>query len=216
MSETSYFRNMKGLKAIFLPRGEGRGVETDIRKCFSRRRSRRQFWPGAMTKRQLSYILWHTGRVVTGEGEEIHTPIPSPGNTHSLELSIALFNILDMEKGLYRYCPLDHRLYQVERREVMKEELSQVVPGQDFVADASFLLGISGLPRRIREKYPDSWRNYQLLEAGHFGQQIMLATESLGLATCPVAAFDRENTHRYFSLEEEEEMLYLFPVGVRP
>lgn len=218
MTEERVFTNgnERYIKKISLVSGGGKVEEYDIRECFSHRRSRRNFWPGAMTRRQLSYLLWYTARIQNREGEEIFTPVPSPGAIHPLNVSIALINILDMEKGLYRYSPSEHCLYLVERMEELREELFRIFPGQEFVADASFLFGISAVSREVQERYPRDWERLVLLEAGHMGQQLMLACESLHLATCPIGIFNREEANKFFRCTGGEEMTYFFPVGITP
>ncbi|MDO5712836.1 MAG: SagB/ThcOx family dehydrogenase [Tissierellia bacterium] len=202
------------IKKIPLISGGGKVEEYDIQECFSHRRSRREFWPGAMTKRQLSYILWHTARIQKEVGDQTYTPIPSGGNLHPLSVSIALLNILDMEKGIYEYSPKDHCLYLIERRENMKQGIKDVFQGQDFVANASFVYGISGDEKKVKNKFPDHWEKLMLLEAGHLGQQIMLACESLHLGTCPIGIFDPLKGQEFF--KSKGTLIYCFPVGINP
>ena len=204
----------KYVKRIHLIPGGGKVEEYDIRECFSHRRSRRQFWPGAMTKKQLSYILWHTARIQKQEEGQVYTPVPSPGNLHPLKITIALLNILDMEKGIYEYSPKEHCLYLVERKEEMKVGLEEFFGDQKFPLEASFLYMISADVEKVKEAFPDHWEKFIYLEAGHLGQQIMLACESLHLATCPIGIVYEEKAKDYF--KGQEELIYCFPIGIIP
>jgi nitroreductase len=53
----------------------------------------------------------------------------------------------------------------------------------------------------------------QPLVAGHAGQHFYLQAESLGLGACAVGAFSPTDVAILLNLPEDEEPIYLYPIG---
>jgi nitroreductase len=51
------------------------------------------------------------------------------------------------------------------------------------------------------------------MDVGHAAQNLLLQAEALGLAGVPVAALDPEELSRILALPEDEEPVYLVPIG---
>jgi len=70
--------------------------------------------------------------------------------------------------------------------------------------------------------YRAEWRDHVpshkviAIDAGHVCQNLYLACEALGLATCTVAAYDQRKMDALLEVDGEEEFtVYLAPVGRR-
>lgn len=196
-------------KEYSLPSPSDRLVEENFTKLSLQRRSRRAYSKATMTRKQLSYLLYYAYHEEDG-----HLPVPSGANSKSLRLYVCIFNVLDMEKGIYKYHPRRHSLFLVRRFLDATEEIDKIFLGQAFIQKASCLIALGIHLPSSSYKYPSEGEKLSLLEAGHVGQQIQLASESLMLASCPVAKYRQETIDQFFQ-SEETPIAYVFPVGTR-
>jgi SagB-type dehydrogenase family enzyme len=63
------------------------------------------------------------------------------------------------------------------------------------------------------EKYKERGAKFAILEAGHASENVYLQAEALGLGTVAVGSFTESEVKKILNLPEEEEPMYLMPVG---
>jgi SagB-type dehydrogenase family enzyme len=146
-------------------------------------------------------------------GEHRLRTAPSAGALYALDL-YAVLPGPDPATGIYRYCPEPHGLRPVLRGEPM-EALAAAALGQDFVKRSSVTFVMTAHPDRSAWKYEQrSWR-YFYLDAGHIGENIMLAARALGLTSCGIGAFYDTALNQLMVLDGVSEVpVYLVAVGV--
>ena len=197
------------------PTFEGRmTVEESILK----RRSHRNFRKSSVTADQLSQILWAAYGITKPDTSRIAfrgglRAAPSAGATYPLEVYVVAGNVDQVEPGVYRYVSNRHLLEQVFAGDIRKD-LAEAALNQEMISDAPFSLIYSAIFERTTQRYGDRGRlRYVPMDLGHSAQNVYLQAESLGLGTCAVGAFNDEEVTGVMQLPDEEEVLYIMPVG---
>ena len=199
-------------REIPLPKPAENLYERDFTQLSKKRKSGRAYSKVTMTQKQLSHILYYSYHLM--EDTRVHLPVPTACNGRSLRLYLCILNVLDLEKGIYKYHPKNHSLFLVQRFSDAEEDLQAIFLKQNFLLKASCLLALGAHLPSASYKYPSEAEKFILLEAGHVGQQIQLAAESLNLASCPVAKYDQALADAFFQAEETP-ISYVFSLGTR-
>jgi SagB-type dehydrogenase family enzyme len=93
-------------------------------------------------------------------------------------------------------------------------DLERASLGQEFIHQASAVIILTSVPRRIEERYGKSrGARYTAMEAGHVAQNVMLQAVALGLASVPIGAFQDAQLAKVLGLGQEEHPLYMLAVG---
>jgi SagB-type dehydrogenase family enzyme len=199
-----------GAEPVELPavEGEGRGLI----EVLAARRSERRYSGEALTPAQLATLCWAAQGVTKVVGQHHLRAAPSAGALYAVDLYAALPGP-EPQAGIYRYAPEKHKLVPVLRGEAVAA-LAAAALDQKFMKRSSVIFLMTAHPERSIWKYEDrSWR-YFYLDAGHIGENIMLAAESLGLASCGIGAFYDTAVNQLLVLDGVEEMpLYMVAVG---
>ena len=66
---------------------------------------------------------------------------------------------------------------------------------------------------RTRSKYGARAERYVFMEAGHATQNLLLQAVAMDLGGVPVGAFDDERMRKVLGLPDNEDPLYLIPIG---
>lgn len=188
------------------PRRDG---SISLERCIKQRRSVRHFPDQALTKDELSQLIWAAQGVTASDGGRA---VPSAGALYPLELYVLVRNVASLTSGIYHY--------QVGRHELLlakpgydAEALIDAAFGQDWIASAPACISIAGVFERTMVKYQDRGRGYVYMEAGHAAESLMLQAVALGLAATIVGAFRDDEVGRLFCLGPNETPLCLIPVG---
>jgi len=196
------------------PHEFGRLPGADLLSSISNRHSRRQFSRSPLTLEELSFLLWATQGVREQSAGHVLRTVPSAGNRHALETYLCVLNVQGLDRGLYRYLPLEHQLVVEYRDGGMAEKLARAAFGQNWMSDAAAVFIWSAIPYRTEWRYSLAAHKVILLDAGHVCQNLYLACEALQAGTCAVAAYDQELMDELLKLDGRDEfVIYLAPVG---
>ena len=191
-------------------------VKDNVYNCIMDRKSHREYKKEALTLEELSYLLWTTQGVKDIRGNNYATirPVPSAGARHPFETYIAVNNVEQLKKGIYRYLALEHKLLFLYEEEDLETKLSDGTLGQKFVGTAPATFIWSCIPYRGEWRYDRFSHKVMLLDAGHVCQALYIACESLNLATCAIAAYDQTLIDNMIKVDGNEEfVVYMAPVG---
>ena len=186
--------------------------KTSIETAILKRRSLRDYSKQPITLTEISQLLWAAQGITEPGGG--YLAVPSAGALYPLEIYLAAGNMEALTTGIYKYQPLRHELSRVAAGDVRKA-LSKAALGQNCVKDGAIVLLISAVYERITRKYRDRGIRYVHMEAGHAAQNVFLQAVSLNLGTVVVGAFYDDEVKKVMKLAEDEEPLYLMPVGRR-
>lgn len=207
----------KNGEAIDLPKVD-RSIITkdDIFQCILDRQSHRIYLDGAMTLEELSYLLMMTQGIkeIKGNNYVGLRPVPSAGGRHPFETYLVVLNVRGLEQGVYRYLPLEHKLLFIKEEKSLDEKIVEGVNKQKFAGNAAVTFIWACIPYRTEWRYADRTYKIALLDAGHIGQALYLACETIGLGTCAIASYNQKLIDDLIDVDGEDEFaVYISPVG---
>lgn len=182
-----------------------------INETLLRRRSVRHYRHGKLTLVEVSQLLWAAQGISSRAG---YRTAPSAGALYGLEVDLAVGDVTGLDVGVYRYDPANHGLTQRAATD-HRSSLANAALGQNYLGQGAVVLVVSAVYARISAKYGERGVRYAHMEAGHAAQNLLLMATSLDLGAVPVGAFDDAGLARVLKLAEDEQPLYLIPVGRR-
>ncbi len=187
----------------------------DLQTAIMRRQSCRTYSDAPLTLEELSFLLWATQgvKLKLDSGHALRT-VPSAGCRHAFETYLCVLNVTGLEKGIYRYLPLEHHLIFEFNVENPEREITKAALGQSFAGDAAVTFIWTAIPYRMEWRYGLAAHKVIALDAGHLCQNLYLACEAIDAGTCAIAAYDQEKMDSLLNLDGKEEFtIYLAPVG---
>lgn len=182
-----FLRNRGRLPVTPLPDADR---SDDLLALMARRRTVRAAASPSIGLPQLSDCLF-AGMGITGETWNVvgRLPLgmtPSGGARNPYEAYVFARRVDGLAPGIYHYSAADHDLGLVGKQ---LPKFSTLVGGQNWADEMPCLLVLVADLRRTMWKYedPNAYR-VVLIEAGHIGQNVMLAATRRGLSACPTAA----------------------------
>jgi SagB-type dehydrogenase family enzyme len=160
-------------------------------KLMASRRTVRKAKAQSVSLKQLSDCLF-AGLGITGETENCVGKLPlsmtpSGGARNPYEAYVFANNVEGLPVGIYHYSATEHSLGLVKKTNEIS--IASLIGGQEWGDDKACLIVLCAHLDRTMWKYVDA-NAYRvvLIEAGHIGQNIMLAATDHGLTACPTAA----------------------------
>ena len=192
--------------------------DVSVEKTMAERRSQRRFQDKSLSADQLSQILWAAYGITEPKANPAFLrgglrTTPSAGALYPLEIYVMVGKVKDIDPGVYNYVPKEHKITRVIDKD-LRAELSEAALGQGMISEAPISIVYSAIFSRMTEKYGDRGRErYVCMDLGHSAQNVYLQTEALHLGTCAVGAFVDDKVSEVLQLSENEEPLYIMPVG---
>ena len=187
----------------------------DLLSAIRNRQSRRQFSDTPLVLEELSFLLWATQgiREQSGTGHTRRT-VPSAGARHALETYLCVLNVKGLDRGFYRYLPIEHQLVVEYRDESAAEKIAWAAFQQNWMSKAAIVFIWSSIPYRTEWRYGLAAHKVILLDAGHVCQNLYLACEAISAGMCAVAAYDQELMDQLLKIDGKDEfVIYLAAVG---
>ncbi|MDI3495207.1 MAG: hypothetical protein PWQ72_1334 [Pseudothermotoga sp.] len=187
-----------------------------FREVVEKRSSKRKYSKDPLSIDELSYLLWLTQGIRKITNGITFRTVPSAGARHPFETYIFIFNVLNLNAGLYRYIASQHKLLLIDEGD-FRELLNDACLGQNFVAQSAAVFVWSCVPYRTVWRYADLSYKAILLDAGHLCQNLYLACESINCGCCAIAAYDQEKLDKLLHVDGEKQFsVYLATVGKIP
>ncbi len=191
---------------------------TDLTTAIARRKSCRTYSDAPLSLEELSFLLWATQgvKLKLDAGHALRT-VPSAGCRHAFETYLAVMRVSGLEKGIYRYLPLEHQLLFEFSEENLEQRITRGALGQPFAGEAAVTFIWTVIPYRMEWRYGLAAHKVIALDAGHVCQNLYLACEAFGAGTCAIAAYDQAAMDSLLGVDGKEEFtIYLAPVGRKP
>lgn len=131
---------------------------------------------------------------------------PSAGARFTSEVYVIASRVNGIEPGAYHYDFAAHSLELIRAGEPISA-LRRCF-GQKWISQSRAVIVITSVQTRNVSKYGLRGYRYSLLEAGHIGQNLLLASSALGLPSSPVGGFADTGLSQYLDLGDTFE----FPV----
>ena len=140
--------------------------------------------------------------------------VPSAGARHALESYLLVNNVEGIEKGLYRFLAIEHRLAPLEFEPGVDERITAACLGQDMVRTSAVTFIWAAVPYRMTWRYGERGYRYLYLDAGHACQNLYLAAEAIECGVCAIAAFLDDEMNRAIGVDGEEQfVIYIATAG---
>jgi len=192
--------------------------QSSLAAAIETRRSARSFGAETLRLDELATLL-HGAYGVTGASAPLRQPlrtVPSGGALYPLELYPAVVNVAGLAAGLYHFDPL-RRVVERLREGDIRTELEPLTVYPELFVEAAVVVFMTAFFWRTRFKYGLRGYRFALLEAGHVGQNLLLAATALGLASVPVGGFYDRDVDRFLGCDGvNESALYAVSVGRAP
>ena len=185
--------------------------DISIEQSLLQRRSIRSYTDEPLTLQELSQLLWAAQGITDPRG---FRTAPSAGALYPLELYVVVGNVEELPIGVYRYQPDKHQLYKTMSGD-KRTELAELAIWQDFIAEGAAVIVFTAVYQRTTRKYDDRGIRYVHMEVGHAAQNLCLQATAMDLGTVPIGAFYDEEVAELLNLPENEQPLYIIPVGKR-
>lgn len=164
--------------------------DNSLLQLMARRRTRRQGLTRPISLQALSEALF-AGLGITGTARNavVTLPLsmtPSGGARNPYEAYVFVKSVEGLSPGIYHYSAFEHSLARVSEA---SPSLAELVGGQEWADTMPCMVVLVAHMDRTMWKYSDA-NAYRvvMIEAGHIGQNIMLAATAQGLTACPTAA----------------------------
>ncbi|MCP4672720.1 MAG: SagB/ThcOx family dehydrogenase [Desulfobacula sp.] len=187
----------------------------DITLAIGNRKSHRVYLNHSLSLEELAYLLWCTQGMRKKEfNGHAYRNVPSAGCRHALETYLAVFNVDNLDPGVYRYLPLSHQLVFEFKDDMLSEKMIIASLGQPYPGKSAVTFIWAAIPYRMEWRYGLAAHKVIALDAGHVCQNLYLACEAIDAGTCAIAAYDQEELDELMGLDGDEEFaVYLAPVG---
>ena len=182
---------------------------TSLEQLLIQRRSIRDYQTTALELAEIGQLLWAAQGITHLQG--LRTA-PSAGALYPLELYVVAGHIEDLAQGVYHYDPRHHQLMKTSDGD-LRVSLTRAALSQGWMKHASAIIVITADYERTTKKYGKRGKRYVHIEVGHAAQNLFLQSESLGLATVVVGAFNDDEVARVLRLPADLQPLLLMPVG---
>ncbi len=184
-------------------------IKVTFSSVLQARRSVREY-NGSIPLEDFASILYYTqgvsGYLMMKDKEEDADRIqlrmnPSGGGFYPVKLILVVWNITNLEKGIYEYYPYHHSLRLVERgfSECDLKNLAgfgEIDPTKcAFCAVYIYELYVNS------HKYGDAGAAYAFIEAGEIAENAQLTTIALGYGACDLGGFNKQFIEKRFGLD---------------
>lgn len=180
-----------------------------IEKSLLKRRSIRRYKDEPLKISGVSQLLWAAQGITNNRG--LRTA-PSAGALYPLEVYVIVGNVHELQPGIYKYKPQEHEIHMLMEGDKRKD-ICNASLGQSCVEDGAIVIIFSAVYERTTRKYQERGIRYVYMEVGHAAQNVYLQAESLNLGTVVVGAFYDDEIKRIMNMPDEENPLYIMPVG---
>ncbi|MBI5456758.1 SagB/ThcOx family dehydrogenase [Candidatus Kaiserbacteria bacterium] len=167
-----------------VPLPEPLPLKLSLAEALEQRKSRKEFSGTPVSLSALSSLLYYAAHK-SGSGRR---PYPSGGGLYPIEIYVISFTVENCERILLHYEPDTHVLRQLWKLPDDASPSSYVKINGD--ASPTAVIVCTAAWDRSAQKYRDFAYVLSLLEAGHLSQNILIVSEALSLATCPLGALN--------------------------
>jgi SagB-type dehydrogenase family enzyme len=208
------YKEYPRLPLLALPPLKGSRALAALR-FLARRRSRDAFSGAPVPIDVLSGILkascGETGRNVRGF---VPRAQPSAGARYPIETYVLVFApSRGLPAGVYHYAPERHALVCLWQREFSSDDIAALFL-EARVRQASAVIVLTGVFARSTARYGPRGYRYVLLEAGHIGQNVHLASGALGIGCRALGGTDDIGLEELLEIDgETESVVYALALG---
>jgi len=182
----------------------------------NKRKSHRKHSKAQLTLEELSFLLWSTQGVheIWRDGGATRRTVPSGGSRHPFVTYLFINRVDGIEPGIYRYLPLEHKLFPMSTEEGLSEKVGVACRNQKFVGKCAVAFIWTAVPYRAEWRYGVVAHKSIILDAGHMCQNLYLASEAINAGTCAIGAYSQDKMDQLIKVDGKDEFtIYAAAVG---
>jgi SagB-type dehydrogenase family enzyme len=199
-----------GASLVALPRPDVTGKVT-LEQAIARRRSVREYAPGALTLAEVSQLMWAAQGITSPDGKRA---TPSARAVYPLQVWLVADDVTGLPAGIYRYEPKEHALALVAAGP-LRDSLAAATPGQETLRHAAAVVAVAGDSTLAATRFRGNAERWLGMEAGFVVQDVYLECTVLGVGTVMVGGFDESAVRSALGVPSGWNLLALMPVGRR-
>ena len=204
-------------------------------EAINRRRSRRKYTEEVLTLEELSFLLWATQGVNRRREDKVVLDaqglgldrelwrqfvratrlrtVPSGGARHPFETYLLVRRVHGLEPGLYRYLPLEHKVFLLSVASDLTDRVHEACHRQ-YVHNSAVVFIWTAIPYRTEWRYTFLSPKIIAQDSGHLCQNLYLACEAIAAGACAIGAYDQGKMDPILGVDGEEEFaVYVATVG---
>jgi len=183
-----------------------------LKEVITNRRSRRKYSDIPLTLEELSFLLWAT-QGVSPANPNLRN-VPSAGAKHPFETYLYINRVDELDKGLYRYLPKEHKLLFLKNQEGMMDKIYEACCQQAFVRESALMFFWTAIPYRTEWRYSILSHKMIAIDAGHLCQNLYLACEAIDGGMCAIGKYSQEKMNALLGVDGIDEMsIYAAALG---
>jgi SagB-type dehydrogenase family enzyme len=190
--------------------------ESEFETLLDYRESHRNFSDIPLTLEELSKIIGSCRlserlfSIADNNDKVERRTYPSGGARFPVELYYLSYNTEGLEKGAYHYNITKSILEQLLKEDFTKIKRELISP---YLENPAGTIIFTSVLSRSEIKYGHRAYPYSLIEAGHMGQNILLASSEIGIGSCPISGFVDTRINEILDLTENEIPIYSISLG---
>lgn len=186
------------MENILLP--EPKDNNFTLLNAIKKRRSIRDYKDEPIELQEISNLLYSASK------------IPSAGALYPLRFYLYSKRISGLSHGLYYYDFKNHVLIKIFNIDIINQ-LTKACLNQSSIKKGAAIIIITSINKITTRRYGERGIRYIHMEAGHSSQNIYLMATALNIGTVAIGAFFDKEVKEILKLSEDEEPLYLMPLG---
>jgi SagB-type dehydrogenase family enzyme len=183
--------------------------ETPFEEVLANRRSVREYSESLLQLDEISQLLWSAYGISNAKG--LRTA-PSAREFYPLNIYLAAERVSSLMPGLYRYNSPKHSMDLVNEGHWI-DKIFETTFNQTAVQQSAAVFLFTGDYTKPLSEFGEVGKRYVDMDLGHSAQNLHLQATALNLGTVEIAAFRPGELKNLLSIPENEEPLYLMPIG---
>lgn len=201
--KTIYYKAYPRFEQVILPTPSSNNF--DLYKMLLKRESSRNFSNKPIELNNLSDLLYYSvgmKKVINNKSSDSRM-YPSAGGRYPLEIYPFIFNVNQLNQGVYHYHFKTHSLETLLQKLILKEVVKQFQ--MPWIRKTGMLFVISAVFDRSEMKYGDRGYRHILTEYGHLAQNIYLVGTALDLGVCSIGGFVDNGLNKMIDIDGRVE-----------
>ena len=189
--------------------------QSHVGTLLTSRKSSRDFSQKPVSISEVSEILYFSAGITNNRKELAKTrrSYPSAGAKYPLEIYPLILHGKNIENGLYHYNVLEHSL-EILLKPLKNEDIENIWTSQKWFKKASVIIIITAIYERSTIKYGNKGIGFNLIEAGHLGQNIYLLAEEMGIGCCAIGGLKEKPLIKLLDINPDKEIpIYYIALG---
>ena len=184
--------------------------ESEFETLLDYRESNRYFSNKPLNFEKISKIIGSC-RIVNNLREPEKRTYPSGGARFPIEIYYLSYNTENLENGAYHYNIKKNSLERLLKKDFTRKEQREFI--SPYLENPAGTILFTSVISRSEIKYGLRAYPYSLIEAGHMGQNVLLASSEVGIGACPVSGFVDKKVKEILDLTENEIPIYSISLG---